>query len=164
MATEAKLLPRKAVRPPRADSCCGLPLLEEIKSEKATVSGCLSFTKIKARNLRSADLLDESDPFVKLELGTAARPVCTTVVWNNEKSPEWKDPRTGKWEVLRMPVTGALVGRLPELQISVIDQDNFSSNDPLGNRSLQVFELIEKEAGKRNSDYSAHLLKLFLSF
>ena len=49
------------------------------------VSGCLTFTKIKARNLRSADLMDESDPFVKFELGTLTRPQITSTVWNNEK-------------------------------------------------------------------------------
>lgn len=45
----------------------------------------MTFTKIKARNLRSADLMDESDPFVKFELGTLTRPQITSTVWNNEK-------------------------------------------------------------------------------
>ncbi|CAK9073369.1 unnamed protein product [Durusdinium trenchii] len=150
----AQQLPRTAPKKQSDGMCCGLPNLLEgtaengPKAEKKAFTGCLTITKIKARNLRSADLLDDSDPFVKFELGSLTRPVLTSVVWNNEKNPEWKDPRTGQWETLRLPVTRASPDRFPLLQISVSDKDNFSSNDPLGGTSLPVLQLIEKQAGK----------------
>lgn len=136
--------------------CCGLPNLLEgtasnghVYAKPVEVSGCLTFTKIKARNLRSADLMDESDPFVKFELGTLTRPQITSTVWNNEKNPEWKDPRTGAWEIVRMPVAKASREKFPELRISVFDEDTFSANDPLGSRSLPILDLIETNAGQR---------------
>eukprot|EP00435_Cladocopium_sp_Y103_P076305 s33_g89.t1 len=135
---------------------CGLPnLLEGTANhggdvaKPVEVSGCLTFTKIKARNLRSADLMDESDPFVKFELGTLTRPQITSTVWNNEKNPEWKDSRTGAWEIVRMPVAKASREKFPELQISVFDEDTFSANDPLGSRTLPILDLIETNAGQR---------------
>ena len=38
-----------------------------------------------------------------------------------------------------------------DLQISVFDQNTFSANDPLGSRSVPVRELIEQNAGQRDS-------------
>lgn len=156
----------KAAKPKKlqrhGEECCGLPNLlegsashgEDKLNKSHEVSGCLTFTKIKARNLRSADLLDESDPFVKFELGNWTRPQITSTVWNNEKNPEWKDPRTGTWEIIRMPLAGVQREKFPDLQISVFDQNTFSANDPLGSRSVPVRELIEQNAGQRLSNLS----------
>ena len=110
------------------------------------VSGQLTFTRIRAYNLRSADVLDESDPFVKFELGGLAQ-AQTSVVWNNEKNPEWKDPHTGRWEEVFMRVAHASLDRFPQLQISVWDKDTFTHNDSLGSQTLSLVDLLQKHSG-----------------
>ena len=115
-------------------------------SVKGEVSGRFTFTRIRAFNLRSADMLDESDPFVRFELGSLAQGQ-TSVVWNNEKNPEWKDPNTGRWEEVILDVREASTERFPQLHISVWDKDTFTHNDSLGSQVLSLVDLMQKHGG-----------------
>lgn len=117
-----------------------------VPQSSGEVSGQLTFTRIRAYNLRSADVLDESDPFVKFELGSLAQ-AQTSVVWNNEKNPEWKDPNTGRWEEVFMRVAHASLDRFPQLQISVWDKDTFTHNDSLGSQTLSLVDLLQQHSG-----------------
>ena len=110
------------------------------------ISGQFMFTKIRAYNLRSADVLDESDPFVRFELSGLAQ-AHTSVVWNNETNPEWKDPDTGRWEEVVLNVMQASLDHFPQLQISVWDKDHFTHNDSLGSQTLSLVDLLQKHGG-----------------
>jgi len=133
------------------DQCLGMPR----KGPKVDgfgdghVTGHLTFTRIRAQNLRSADLLDESDPFVKFELGLLP-PAQTSVVWNNEKNPEWKDPETGLWEEVLLHVSRLPLSDLPQLRVSLWDKDHFSRSDSLGSQTLPVFDLLKEQGGGRS--------------
>eukprot|EP00931_Biecheleriopsis_adriatica_P116181 TRINITY_DN91860_c0_g1_i1.p1 TRINITY_DN91860_c0_g1~~TRINITY_DN91860_c0_g1_i1.p1 ORF type:complete len:936 (-),score=210.43 TRINITY_DN91860_c0_g1_i1:62-2869(-) len=105
-------------------------------------SGKLMITKIRAANLRSADILDQSDPYVKFSF-PGMQPVKTKTVDNNEKNPKWLDPRNASgWEevIIEVPNLSAA------LKVEVWDEDYFTQHDPLGENSLNVMRLLEQTA------------------
>lgn len=87
-----------------------------------TDTGVLRIRKIRAGNLRHADVFDDSDPYVKFEF--AGQEHKTSVVMNNEKDPRWNEEFRFEVDSLR---------RSPILKVSVWDWDFFTEDDSLGN-------------------------------
>jgi len=84
-------------------------------------AGVLRIRNLRAYNLRSADLWDQSDPFIDLFFAGEHRR--TSVVMNNEKNPEWDEEIHFDVKSLR---------RSPVLGVHLFDWDWISSNDSLG--------------------------------
>jgi len=98
----------------------------------STDSGWITISHIQAYDLRHADWLSESDPYVKFRIGQEEKQ--TPVVWNNEKNPKWQNAK-GEWEKIEFRVDSLSAARF--LEIFVLDKDTFTS-DPLGGAKAEL--------------------------
>ncbi|CAM6087065.1 unnamed protein product [Calypogeia fissa] len=104
-----------------------IPILSQEKGSREA-QGVLIVTVLLAKQLRNADFLGLSDPYVKLKLGVSTQK--TKVIMNN-LNPEWNETFT---MIVDDPETDAL-------EISVWDWDKVGGHDKLGVQVVRLKQL-----------------------
>eukprot|EP00742_Colponemidia_sp_Colp-10_P001188 GILJ01001281.1.p1 GENE.GILJ01001281.1~~GILJ01001281.1.p1 ORF type:complete len:2151 (-),score=467.22 GILJ01001281.1:191-5722(-) len=106
-------------------------------------AGQIVIEVLEARNLRKADLIGKSDPYVQVFLSSRNKPDRTPTI-ENDQNPKWFDSVTG-----RCPPSCTFRYRFDTLEefltFSVYDHDVLTADDLLGVARVNLREIVDRQ-------------------